>query len=174
MGVGGVGGGEGCALRLVETFFQLQTGFQLLIQNKLFPSFSCHFFKNALQKPLFTIKYDKFILKIIEKTYKSVVASVSYISLNLNFHIPYKMLIDFFKFFLRHLFKQILYGKRVKPIYLQSSYKDRKTIVFRYNNISGCRSYLLRQDDIIVGFFRFCHNILYWFYVNGEGVSKGN
>ena len=102
---GGGGGGEGCALRLVETFFQLQTGFQLLVQNKLFPSFSCHFFKNALQKPLFTIKYDKFILKIIEKTYKSVAASVSYISLNLNFHIPYKMLNDFFKFFLRHLFK---------------------------------------------------------------------
>ena len=36
------------------------------------------------------------MLKISEKTYKSVVASVSSISLNLNVHIPYKILADFF------------------------------------------------------------------------------
>ena len=40
--------------------------FQLLIQNKLFPSFSCHFFYNALQNSLFTVKYE-IALKISEK-----------------------------------------------------------------------------------------------------------
>ena len=31
----------------------------------------------------------------------------------------------------------------------------------------------LRQDDIAVGFFRFCY-ILYWFFVNGEKERKGD
>ena len=42
-------------------------GFQLLVQNRLFPSFSCHFFFNALQKLLFTVEYYKFALKISQK-----------------------------------------------------------------------------------------------------------
>ena len=27
---------------------------------------------------------------------------------------------------------------------------------------------------ISLDFFHFCHNILYWFYVNGEIVNKGD
>ena len=105
-------GGVGFALRLVETFWLVETilnylirhhwasscaiigGFQLLVQNKLFPLISCHFFYNALEKPLFTVKYYEFALKISEKHTKELF-SVSYIPLNLNFHSPYNMLIDF-------------------------------------------------------------------------------
>ena len=42
-------------------------GFQLLAQHKLLPSFSCQFFYEALQRPLFTVKYYEFVLKITEK-----------------------------------------------------------------------------------------------------------
>ena len=98
------------------------------------------------------MKYDEFVVKISQKTYKSVVTSAGYISQDVD---------RFFLILLRHLFKQILYRKRVKPIYLQSSYKDQKTIFFTYNNISGCRSYQLHQSDINVGFFRFCHSLLF-------------
>ena len=38
--------------------------FQLLVQNKLFSSFICHFFYNGLQNSLFIIKYNEFVLKI--------------------------------------------------------------------------------------------------------------
>ena len=43
----------------------------------------------------------------------------------------------------------------LKPIYLQSTNKNQKTIFFRYNNISSCRSYNLRQDGTLWGFL-FC------------------
>ena len=39
------------------SFCAVIIGFQLLVQNNLFPAFSCHFFYNTLQKPLFTVKY---------------------------------------------------------------------------------------------------------------------
>ena len=63
-------------------------GFRFLVQNKLFSSFHYHFFCNALEKPLLTIKYYEFVLKVSEKYIKRVVTSVSKISLNLDFNIP--------------------------------------------------------------------------------------
>ena len=63
------------------------------------------------------------------------------------------------QFFLRHLFRYILYRKRVK----QSSYKDQETI----------DTDLTSYAKITVAFFRFCH-ILYWYYTNEAIVSKGD
>ena len=57
------------------------------------PLFICHFFYNALQKPLLTVKCYEFVLEISEKNTKELL--LNYISLNLTFHIPFKMLIDF-------------------------------------------------------------------------------
>ena len=48
-------------------------GFQLLVQNKLFQSLSCHFFYNAQWNALFTVKYFEFALKIIENCTKEFV-----------------------------------------------------------------------------------------------------
>ena len=67
-------------------------GFQLLVQNKLFPSFS--FSKRTVETTVHC-KILRICIKNRWKTYKRFVTSVSYISLNLNFHIPYKMLIIF-------------------------------------------------------------------------------
>ena len=50
---------------------------------------------NELQKSLFTLKYYEFVLKISEKHTKRVVTSFSYMSLNSNFYILYKMMTDF-------------------------------------------------------------------------------
>ena len=36
-----------------------------------------------------------------------------------------------------------------------------------------CPWFYLRQDEIAVGFLRFCY-ILYWFYTNGEKGRKGD
>ena len=47
-------------------------GFQLLVQNKLFPSFNCHIFCNALQNALLTLKYYECVLKISEKIQKQL------------------------------------------------------------------------------------------------------
>ena len=46
--------------------------FQFLVQNKLLASFSCHFFYNALQNPLFTVNYYEFVLKINERHSKDL------------------------------------------------------------------------------------------------------
>ena len=49
--------------------------FQVLVENKLLPSFNWHFFCNAQYKLLFTVKYYEFGLKISEKHAKRAVTS---------------------------------------------------------------------------------------------------
>ena len=41
---------------VLKSYCAIIRGFQLLVQNKLFPSLSCQFFCNVLKNPLFTVK----------------------------------------------------------------------------------------------------------------------
>ena len=47
--------------------------------------------------------------------------------------------VDRFSIRLRHLFKYILYRKRVKPTYLQSADRDQKTISYNNNSTSHAK-----------------------------------
>ena len=74
-----------------------------------------------------------------------------------------------------HLFKYILYRKRVKPTYLQSADNDQKTITYNSNSTSHAKMIsMCMYFFIFYFFFRFLSQQFLRSQRNGENVRNGD